>query len=233
MHRLREAKGPSFEQLPVRGLARLVREGQGLSGGIDRRPPVLPGPLSADQPPLVEELDIAAPIDFAHEVKAACSQRHPGSGEVRERATQVGRQPWTPASQAQLRGRFARQPRRAVMIMIPGREAPHGPPDVRQRGENLARSKGATPQRVKRLDLVVAFGVVARGKEGLDATPQAQPHDPPDDPTIEKLSLLFLHCPSSEFCSDNHGFVAIREQIHVDCHPDSPSCTGGLFLISR
>lgn len=67
MHRLREAKGPSFEQLPVRSLACLVQEGQGLPGRVNRSSDVLARPLSFDHPAFVEERDITAPIDFAHE----------------------------------------------------------------------------------------------------------------------------------------------------------------------
>lgn len=93
MDRLREAKGPSFEQLPVRCRTGLVRERQGLPGRVDRSPDVLARPLAADQPAFVEEFDIAAPVDFAHEVEAACGQRDPGGGEVWEHAPQGGCQP--------------------------------------------------------------------------------------------------------------------------------------------
>ena len=102
MHGLREAKDPSFEQLPVGSLARLVREGQGLPGRVDRSADVLARPLATDQPSFVEDLDIAARVYFAHEVEAACGQRYPGGGDVGEQATQVGRQPGRSAARAQL-----------------------------------------------------------------------------------------------------------------------------------
>jgi hypothetical protein len=99
-------------------------------------------------------------VDLAHEVEAASGEWQTPGLEVWDQSMQLGCQFRDPDAIAHLRGRFAFQTRGSVMVMIPPRKDRCLGTDVRWVGEGLAGPERLTPQTVKPLDRVVAFGFV-------------------------------------------------------------------------
>ena len=98
MHCLLDAKDTSLDQLPVGLIAGLVRDSQSLLPSVNGGAHVLTDPLWTDQPPLIEQFNIARGIDLAHEVKASSRNRQPLSLKVWDQAAQLFGQPWTVAA---------------------------------------------------------------------------------------------------------------------------------------
>jgi hypothetical protein len=184
MNRLLDPKATIFDHPPIGLVGSLVRDGECLFGCVERGAHILAYPLRANPPSLVEKFDMTRGVDLAHEVEASSGEWQTLGLEVWDQSTQLGCQFRDPDAIAHLCGRFALQTRRPVMVMIPPRKDRCLGTDVRQIGEGLAGPERLTPQTVKRLDRVVAFGFVNGSEEGFHAAKQAQPHYPTDDSPV-------------------------------------------------
>ncbi len=184
MNRLLDPKATIFDHPPIGLVGSLVREDKCLFGRVDRGTHILAYPLRANQPSLVEKFDMTRGVDLAHEVEASSGEWQTPGLEVRDQSTQLGSQFRDPEAIAHLCGRFALQTRRSVMVMIPPRKDRYLGTNVRQIGEDLAGPERLTPQSMKRLDLMVAFGFVNGSEERFHAAKQAQSHYPTDDAPV-------------------------------------------------
>ena len=226
MDRFLDPKDSRFDFSPTSLVAGFVRNGQPLHASVDRGSHILPYPPRPDQPAFVEQFDIARRVDLAHEVKASGRQGQSFALKVWDQSAQFARQLWHGDPPSDLRRRFACQTRRPVMMMIPTREGRRFGMDMLQVPEGLARPERLTPEAVKGLDLMIAFGVVDRREDGFDATKQAQPHDPTDHQPMRMAAtkrafvVELMQVRQSEFSPDfqemrtggRTGFVGVLGQ---------------------
>lgn len=177
MDRLLDAKGSSFDHLPVSFLIGFVGESQSLLTGVEGSAHVFADPLCPNQPAIIEHLRIAGRINLTHEVKAPSRNGQSLGVEVRDQAPQLRCQLWNLHSIPHLGRRLPLEVARAIVMVVPPRKSRRMRSHIIDISENMARPKCFNPQTVKGLNLVVALGLVDRRRLPLHTTNTTAPFD--------------------------------------------------------
>lgn len=179
MNSLSNAKQARLDTAPIRLGVGLVPETQSLLGRVDGGTDVFAHPALAHRPSLVEQGDRPLRIDFAHDMNAP---GHQGQSSIwnqfRQRAGQRLK------ATTHLRWGFAIQFWGLILRPIPTHEQRRFALHLGAVGELLTRPEAGHPEAVKRLDLVIALGLVEGSEQRFDLTIQTQAHHRAEHPCM-------------------------------------------------